>query len=60
MTPFLRLLERLRRTGARVIPAGNPDARAWFARERRKAAERRELAEFDRWLREQLRDEDRW
>ena len=51
MTPFLRLLERLRRSGARVVPLGDPDARQWFARERRKAAERRELHELYERLR---------
>jgi hypothetical protein len=51
MTPFLRFLERLRQSGGRVIPTGNPDARAWFERERRKAAERRELHELYQRLR---------
>lgn len=51
MTPYLRLLARLRAMGARVVPRGTPDAAAWFRREREKAAELRELREFDEWLR---------
>jgi hypothetical protein len=62
MTPFLRFLARLRRAGGRVIPRGsNPDAAEWFRRERRKADERRELAEFDRWIERQWHDDEgRW